>query len=87
MILLQNYILGNTYSIVCHIPLMEGRIYKKNIHEKTEASSDRLRVTPTDLGGGFFCLVFFSPLFFFLNLGKTSYYISHPAICKITFIK
>jgi len=55
MILLQKYILGNACGIVHHIPLLEGTIDKKNIHEKTEASSEGIRVTPTDVNFFFFC--------------------------------
>lgn len=60
MTLLQNYILGNAYSIVYHVPLIEGTIYEKVIHEKTEARSQRIRVTPANI-----------VRFFVFNLGKT----------------
>lgn len=69
MTLQQNYILGNAYSIVCHVPLIEGTIYKKNIHEKTEATSERIWVTPTNVGG----------YFYIFNLLKTySYFLCAP---------
>lgn len=49
---------------------------KRTFMKKTEASSERMRVTPTNVGGFLVVVVFFVCLFF--NLGKTSSYIFSP---------